>query len=365
MTIDFSENQRKTVANGLTVLSFALVFAFVAFIVWIVAKALAFVAPAIIPVILGFFLALFFKPYYQWWKSLLRNPTLALAVMLLTVFIPVGMVLWYAGELLVDQLSNLVAQGPTLLKQVISWFQATFPKFHSLLSQFGVPYESFGEIYTKYGSTALMAGFGALKCLVGIVSAVLTLCFFVFFLTTKDRRGSEIVSQMAFLKDSTRSFVAEQMDVFVDILVSFFQRQTVICLIEGTMYGFGFWLVGLPYGFLIGFALGVLNLIPLFGSVVCLPVALPLAYFPHGGSLTRLLLVLAVWLTGQVLDGYFITPKIQGNKTGLGYAGVIFSFFFWSTVLGPLMGMLLAIPLSAFCVVLWRALKSKYIKPVV
>jgi predicted PurR-regulated permease PerM len=34
-------------------------------------------------------------------------------------------------------------------------------------------------------------------------------------------------------------------------------------------------------------------------------------------------------------------------------------------VLGPLLGMLLAIPLSAFCVVLWRALKSKYIKPVV
>ena len=53
------------------------------------------------------------------------------------------------------------------------------------------------------------------------------------------------------------------------------------------------------------------------------------------------------------------------GRTGLGYAGVIFSFFLWSTLLGPLLGMLLAIPLSAFCVVLWRALKSKYIRPVV
>ena len=75
--------------------------------------------------------------------------------------------------------------------------------------------------------------------------------------------------------------------------------------------------------------------------------------------------VLAVWAIGQVLDGYLITPKIQGNKTGLGYAGVIFSFFFWGTVLGPVLGLLLAIPLSASCVVLWRALKSKYIRPVV
>jgi len=123
--------------------------------------------------------------------------------------------------------------------------------------------------------------------------------------------------------------------------------------------------VGLPYGFLVGFTLGVLNLIPLFGSVVCLPIALPLAYFSHDGSLTRLFLVLGVWLVGQVLDGYLITPKIQGDKTGLGYVGVLFSFVFWATLLGPMLGMLLAIPLSAFCVVLWRSLKSKYIKPIV
>ena len=245
------------------------------------------------------------------------------------------------------------------------WFRATFPKLHELLGQFGVPYEDLGSVYTKYGSTAIRAGTGALKCLGGLLSVLVTLIFFGFFLMSKDRKGSEIVAQLAFLKPGTREFVAEQIDSFVEILVSFFQRQTVICLIEGVLYGTGFWLVGLPYGFLIGFTLGVLNLIPLFGSVVCLPVALPLAYFVHGGSLVRLLLVLGVWLTGQFLDGYFITPRIQGNSTGLGYAGVIFSFFFWATVLGPVLGMLLAIPLSAFCVVLWRAVKSRYIRPVV
>ena len=363
--IDFTEGQRKTIATGLTVLSLTLVVAFVAVTAWIALSLLSFAAPAIIPVVLGFFLALFFKPYYLWWKRWLRNPTLALVVMLLTVFVPLGFLLWYAGSVMVDQVTNLVTQAPALVGKVADWFHATFPKFHALLMQLGASTESVGDLYTKYGATALRAGTGALKCLTGILSALVTLIFFVFFLMTKDRRGKEIVSQMTFLKDSTRAFVAEQVDAFIDILVSFFQRQTVICLIEGVMYGTGFWAVGLPYGFLIGFTLGVLNLIPLFGSVVCLPVALPLAYFVHGGSLTRLLMVLGVWGLGQFLDGYFITPRIQGNKTGLGYAGVIFSFFFWGTLLGPMLGMLLAIPLSAFCVVLWRALKSRYIRPVV
>ena len=363
--IEFTEGQKKTVATGLTVLSLTLVVAFVAVTAWILLKALAFAAPAIVPVVLGFFLALFFKPYYGWWKRILRNPTVALVVMLATVFVPLAFLLWYAGAVIVDQVSNLIAQGPALMQQVSSWSHSTFPKLHELLTRIGMPYGDLGEIYTKYGATALQAGTGALKCLLGVVSVLITLIFFVFFLMTKDRHGREIVSQMAFLKDSTREFIAEQIDAFISILVSFFQRQTVICLIEGVMYGTGFWLVGLPYGFLIGFALGVLNLIPFFGSIVCLPVALPLAYFVHGGSLSRLLLVLLVWGFGQILDGYFITPRIQGNKTGLGYAGVIFSFFFWGTVLGPLLGMLLAIPLSAFCVVLWRAIRAKYIRPVV
>ena len=229
----------------------------------------------------------------------------------------------------------------------------------------GLPGDAIGDFYTRYGATALKASAGALKCLIGVVSVLVTLIFFVFFLMTRERRGADFVEQMPFLKVETREFLAVQIDTFIDILVSFFQRQVVICLIEGVMYGGGFWLVGLPYGFLVGFALGVMNLIPFFGSLVCLPVALPLAYFTHDGSMARLLSVLGVWAAGQLLDGYLITPRIQGGKTGLGYAGVIFSFFFWSTVLGPLLGMLLAIPLSAFCVVLWRSLKSRYIKPVV
>ena len=363
--IEFTDSQKKTIASGLTVLALSFVFAFAAFVAWVVLKALSLASSAIVPVVLGFFLSLFFKPYYRWWRGVVRNPTLALAAMMLTLFVPLGLFLWYAGAVMADQVSNLIRQGPAMAQQSVEWFRATFPKVDSLLAQLGVRYDSIGDLYSDYGGAALKAGTSALKCLGGLVSALVALIFFVFFLTSKPRRGSDVVSQMPFLKDETRGFVAEQIDAFVEILVSFFQRQTVICLIEGVYYGLGFALVGLPYGFLLGFLLGVLNLVPLLGTVACLPVALPLAYFGAGGSGFRLVLVLSVWAVGQLLDGYLITPKIQGNRTGLGYAGVIFSFFFWGTLLGPLLGLLLAIPLSAFCVVLWRALKSKYIRPVV
>ena len=211
----------------------------------------------------------------------------------------------------------------------------------------------------------MKVSFSVVKYLVGVLTWIVTMIFFVYFLMKPALRGEDCVRQMPFLKPSTRNFVAAQIDAFIDILVSFFQRQVVICLIEGVLYGVGFVLVGLPYGFVIGFALGAINLVPLLGTVICLPVALMLAFFGDGGSTLRLIGVTSVWAAGQIADGYAITPLIQGKRTGLGFAGVIFSFIFWSAVFKSLLGLLLAIPLSAFCVVLWRAISAKYIRPMV
>ena len=234
--IDLTDTQKKTIASGLTVLSLSLVFAFAALVAWMVLSLLAFASAAIVPVVLGFFLSLFFKPYYEWLLRRVRNPTLALALMLLSIFIPLGLFLWYAGAVTVDQISNLIRQGPAMVHKTLDWFRMTFPKSVALLDQLGVRYESVGELYSNYGGAALKAGSGALKFAGGLITALVTLIFFVFFLTSRPRHGSDVVAQMPFLKDETRGFIAEQIDAFVDILVSFFQRQAVICLIEGVYY---------------------------------------------------------------------------------------------------------------------------------
>ena len=201
-------------------------------------------------------------------------------------------------------------------------------------------------------------GSGVAGLLRGVFYVLITTVFFVVFLMTKKCRGGQIAEGLPLLKDKTKTFIAKQIDAIIDIMVSFYQRQVLICLIEGCLYGLGFWLVGVPYGFIIGFMLGLVNIIPFMGTLTCLPIVLVLAYFGNGGSVARMILALVVWVFGQFIDGYLITPKIQGDKTGLGYAGVIFSFFLWSMLLGPVLGLLLAIPLSACCVILWRAIRD-------
>ena len=377
--VNLTPTQNRMVAAGLSVLSFAVVLAFTLFVGWTALRFLDFASSALIPVVLGLFLAMLFKPYYAWFLSRLKNPTLSLGAMLGTVLVPLGLVCWFGGAFVFTQVSHLVAAAPTVMTRLSGWVGQQFPNLQPFLASVGVPdeqllfftdparfsQETFAQLSSAYGVKAMKAGVGVLKYLTGIGTGLVTFIFFAFFVTRPAMRGEDYVREMPFLKDETKGFVSSQINLFIDIVVSFFQRQVVICLIEGALYGMGFTLVGLPYGFVLGFLLGMLNLVPLFGTVVVLPLALPIAYFGDGGSLLRLVGVLAVWLTGQVLDGYLITPKIQGEKTGLGYAGVIFSFFFWGVVFHSMLGLLLAIPLSAFCVVLWRALKERYIKGVI
>ena len=377
--VDLSDRQRKWIAAGITTLAVSMVCAFAVGIGWVLLKALDLAAPALVPVIVGLFLSMFFKPYYGWFLVRLRNPTLSLAAMLLTVLVPAGVVLWCFGSMLAEQIAAFVTAAPTLITRMSAWFASNHPGVHAGLAQMGMDdsvllfftdpakfsHDLIGQLGSEYGDRAVKAGLGAFKCLTGAVGVLLTAIFFVYFLMKPEVNGSDCARQMTFLKPETRAFVASQIDAFFDILVSFFQRQVVICLIEGLLYGLGFACVGLPYGFVIGFALGCLNLVPFLGTLVFLPTALLIAFFGDGGSAMRLLGVIGVWAAGQFADGYAITPLIQGKKTGLGFAGVIFSFFFWSAVFQPLLGLLLAIPLSAFCLVLWRALRDRYIKAVI
>ncbi len=379
--IDLTPPQKKTVSAAITVLAFSMLVVFVLAIGWAIFKVLSFVSPALTPVIVGLFLSMLFKPYYEWIRSRVRNPTLSFVLMMVSIILPLGIAVWFGGSYILGQASNLAKGAPEIVSRVSKWVNDRFPEAWNslrllgadddgLLAMFFTNPERFSDdavsmLGGQYGKVAMKAGINVIKYVMGMVSWLVTLIFFTYFLMRPSMKGKDYVGQLPFLKKQTKNFVAKQIDAFTDILVNFFQRQVVICLIEGFIYGMGFALVGMPYGFLLGFLLGVLNLVPFLGSVLCMPLILPISYFGDGGCLWRLIGVISVWLGGLLLDGYLITPKIQGEKTGLGYAGVIFSFFFWGLVFHSMLGLLLAIPLSAFCVVLWRALKERYIKGVI
>ena len=148
------------------------------------------------------------------------------------------------------------------------------------------------------------------------------------------------------------------------ISVPIFKAVTHLPPFMGILFGLGFQLVaGLPYGMLLGLLLGLMNIVPYLGNIVGMPVIGALALFGDGGGGGKLGTVALIFLVVQSLDAYFITPRIIGNRTGLNAFVVIFSLFFWSSVIGGALGMVLAIPLSAFIAVFWQLLVREYLAP--
>jgi predicted PurR-regulated permease PerM len=50
----------------------------------------------------------------------------------------------------------------------------------------------------------------------------------------------------------------------------------------------------------------------------------------------------------------------MGQQTGLHPVAIIFAVFFWGHAFGGVLGMLLAVPLTAFFVTAWRLIRRKY-----
>lgn len=376
----FSQRQQRVIAAGLTVLAAACVLTFIILLGWIMLRFLDLVATVIAPLVVAWILSIIIKPYYRWLLRHLGYRHLpALCMLFFSGIIPVLFVFGVFGSLITKQLLALIDALPNLYQQVMAWFRTESPNFQEFLAKFGLA-EQFERVTqmdylmkiikenvanSQVGARAIAYGAGALKALFVLFSWLIVPVYLVYFLTARSLSPAVVVNNLTFLKKETRGDLIFLLDEFLRIIAAYFRGQLIIAMIQGSLFGLGFWLVGLPYGLVLGLSLGCLNLIPYLGNLVGLSVALPMAFFGAGGSLARLLMVVGVFVMVQILDGYWITPRIQSKGTGLSDVAIVFSLLFWGVIFQGILGILLAIPLSAFFVVLWRLLKHKYFREVV
>lgn len=136
-------------------------------------------------------------------------------------------------------------------------------------------------------------------------------------------------------------------------LIAFFRGQMIVSLIDGMLIGLSLWILGMPYAFIIGAAVGVLGIVPYVGIFSVFVPTLLLSWFVwHDWQ--HLVWVSGIFLVCNQFDSWFIQPKIVGNAVGLHEVTVIFSVIFWSFIFGGIVGALLAVPLTASVKVIFQ-----------
>lgn len=371
MGISFTERQEKTVAAAITTIAALVILLAIVYIGWLAALFLGYFSGVFLPLAVGAIAALVCRPYYEWLNQRARLPTAAaVAVVFLTALLPLTAFAWFFGSLLVTQAIELARNLPTYIEQMRTWLDARVPRLVEIMQASGLDARLRETILAQQeelvgglqqlGMQAFSAGVNVFRGIAALLGWAILPVYFAYFLTTGGIRfdGDQF---LPFLKKETRADVVYLLETFLDIVVAFFRGQLVIAFLQGLLYAAGFTIIGLDYGILIGLLMGMLNVIPYLGMIIGLGMTIPMALLQSGGGVGLTLLTLLVIVIVQQIEGWFLTPKIMGDRTGLHFMAIIVAIFFWGTALGGIMGMILAIPLTAFLASLWRLAREKYI----
>lgn len=374
--LELGPRQRTTVAAAITLGAVLVLLAVFIATVWGLARFVGTFQNVLLPPIVAGILAMLLRPYYDLLVKTCRGyQPGGLILFFLFALIPLGLLTWFGGIFATSQLIRLFEDLPSMLDSILETGRSVWPQVAPLMEKYGLMSEvdKFLQDPVDIVANLLRTSWERMsqpiaqmfQSVAGLFAWAVLPLYLAFFLMAKPFHSEQISEFLPFLKKETREDVVYLFDQFIGILLTFFRGQIIIALAQGVLFAAGFALAGLPYGIIIGMLLGLFNIIPFLGSIVGLGVALPLAYFSDDGGGLRLALTLTVFAVVQIIEGYLLTPKIMGNRTGLHPGLIVFAVFFWGVALGGILGMILAVPLTAFAVVFWRLLKKKYISEVV
>lgn len=141
-----------------------------------------------------------------------------------------------------------------------------------------------------------------------------------------------------------------------DSLIVFFRGQVLVSLCSGTLLTVAFLCLGLNYALFLGVLAGLLGIIPYLGAAISLIPAVAVAALQFQDWLHPLL-VLGCFGAVNVLESMVIAPKIIGDRVGLHPLTIMIAMMVGTTLLGGVLGGLLAIPLTAAL----RSLMFRYV----
>ena len=330
-----------------------------AFAVLLVAGGLVYLlGPILTPFLAGALLAYIFDPLVDRLETRGLSRTAGTVVVIVLAGLAVSALLLVALPLFQGQFAELSQRVPAALDllrtRFLPWLQQTFG--------IGIDFNLAAlktwltEKATQNGTAWLPSLQTGALAIVGVLANLLLIPVVMFYLL---RDWDVMVARIATLAPrrwlGTVTRIARDMDAVVG---EFLRGQLAVMATLSLYYALALWAAGLDYALPIGILTGVLSFVPFlgFGLGVILALLVALLQFTDW---TGVAWVAGIYLAGQVLESYVITPRLVGERVGLHPVAVIFALAAFGQLFG-FVGVLLAVPLAAILLVALRELRGVY-----
>lgn len=207
------------------------------------------------------------------------------------------------------------------------------------------------------GTDALQALIRAAMSVGALAFMLFLTAFFFYFICTGYPKVVRFGEKL--IPDRNRERVLDLISQMDRAIAGFIRGRLTICLIQCIFFSIGFWIAGVPAPILLGAVVGVLAIVP-YLSLVGVPIAILMILLdpPSGFRGEWWWMVFApvgVYMIGQSLDEYVLSPVIQGKATNMDTPTILFASIAGG-ILGGFYGLLIAIPVAACVKILLREL---------
>jgi len=319
-------------------------------------------SPILLPFVLGMALGYFLDPVVGWLTHRGLSRSTAAGVLILGSVGLGALATILVTPLLVDQAADLARDLPDALATVFHWLQPYVARVMA-----GARHTPAGDLTAPLtdatqraigGATGLIANLLTQGLAVINVVTLLAVTPLVAFYLLRD--WPRIVTEIdGWLPRTHADTIRAQCREIDRVLAGFARGSFLVCLVLMLFYALALTIVGLDFGLVIGLTAGAVSFVPYLGFLIGLVSSVGVALYQFWPQWGWVLVVLGIFLFGQVVTDYVLTPRLVGSQVDLHPLWVIFAVFAGAALFG-FVGMLIAVPACAVIGVITRFAIARY-----
>lgn len=339
--------------NRFSVVLFNLLLFFL--IIWVFNKisfvlnpAWVFISAVLPPIVLAIIQYYIMNPLVDWLEKKFKVPRVATIVILFLLVLII--LIWIINTIIPivqSQLNSLLANWPHIWNDAVHATQHALrdPKLNSIRNNLNQQIDSAQKTLFRSGEATINTTLSNISSAVSIITMIvmtLVTAPFILFFMLKD--GHELRPYLT--KFAPERWQKSFSKLLYDInfaLSSYIRGQITVAFWVGIMFAIGYSIIGLPYGYALAIAAGILNLIPYFGTFIAFVPVLVIAIMT---SVPMIIKIFIVFIIEQTLETRVISPMVMGNRLRMHPITTILLLIGASAVWG-LWGVIFGIPIYA------------------
>lgn len=334
-------------SDGRWVAGWALRFIILVVAGYLLWKGFAIIWAGLLPVMLALLVSTVLWPPVAWLRSRKVPPALAVLVTILGFFAVFGAVIALIAPSVSSQSRDLVRQATAGFETLYEWVQG--PPINADLSSMDRYVNELLDVFQQRSSQIASGVFSGLTT-AGTILVTLVLMLVLTFFFLKD--GPNFLPMVRRIGGPNAGWhLTEVLTRVWNTLAGFIRTQAVVSGVDAIFIGIGLLILNVPMAFALAVVTFFAGFIPIVGAFTAGALAVAIALVTNGP--TNALMVLALIILVQQIEGNVLQPMLQSKAMNLHAAVVLLSVTLGSTLFG-VVGAFLAVPVAATIAVLIR-----------